>query len=95
MWLLLLLLLTAGIRSCLFHLNVAVQLLESDLVCLAVDDQHALLLSVVALVALENRAGNSGSICGKQGRQTYGTPQFLELTQVGECHSDRVVGSSL
>lgn len=66
-------LLTAGIRSSLFHLNVTVQLLESDLVSLAIDDQNAFLLGVVALVAFENRAGHSGSICGRQGRQTYGT----------------------
>lgn len=70
-----LLLLTAGIRSCLFHLNVAVQLFESYLVSLTIDDQDTLLPSVVPLVTLENRTGDSGSICGKQGRQTYGTPE--------------------
>lgn len=86
-----LLLLTAGIRSRLFHLNVAVQLLESDLVSFTIDDEHAFLLSVVALVALKNRAGHPGSICGRQGRQAYGSPKVLELTKMGKCHSNRVI----
>ena len=52
----------AGIGSCLFHLNVAMQLLQNYLICITVDDQHAFLLRVVTLIAFEDGVGHSGSI---------------------------------
>lgn len=43
----------ARVSSCLFHLNVAMQLLQKYLIRITVDDQDAFLLSVVALIAFE------------------------------------------
>lgn len=52
-------LLVAGISSCLFHLDVAMQLLQDYLICITVDDEDALLLGVVLLAAFEDSAGNA------------------------------------
>lgn len=52
----------SGISSCLFHLNVAMQLFQSYLICITVDDQYAFFLRVVALVAFKYRIGNTRSI---------------------------------
>lgn len=52
----------AGISSCLFHLDVAVQLLQDDLVRLAVEYQDAFFLIVVTLVALEHRVWHPRTI---------------------------------
>lgn len=55
-------LLVAGISSCLFHLDVAMQLLQDYLICITVDDKDAFLLGVVTLVAFEDGVGNARSI---------------------------------
>lgn len=65
--------LTTGISSCLFHLNVAMQLLQSYLISITVDDQHAFLLRVIALIAFKNRIWNTRSVCVDKTYETYGT----------------------
>lgn len=55
-------LLVAGISSCLFHLDVAMQLLQDYLICITVDDEDALLLGVVLLTAFEDSVGNARAV---------------------------------
>lgn len=57
---------SAGISSCLFHLNIAMQLLQCYLIRITVDDEDALFFIVVALVALEHCVRNTRSICEYQ-----------------------------
>lgn len=53
----------AGICSCLFHLNIAMQLLQCYLICITVDDEDALFLIVVALITFEHRVRMGRAIC--------------------------------
>lgn len=65
-------LLIAGISSCLFHLNVAMQLLQDYLIGITVDDQNALLSRVFALVALKYGIGNTRSIWSREWQREGG-----------------------
>ena len=55
-------LLGAGISSCLFHLYVAMQLLQDYLICITVEDEDALFFGVVLLVAFEDSVRYTRSI---------------------------------
>lgn len=60
--LLLLLWLVARVSSRFFHLHIARQSLECDLIRLPIDDQNALLLRVLAMVALEHGVGHTRAV---------------------------------
>lgn len=87
----------AGICSCLFHLNVAMQLLQDYLICITVEDEDALLLGVVALVTFENGIGYTRSIWEDREASEH-MERIIKcpaLTEVRKSYGDRVVGTSL